>query len=147
VKDRPGFLEQSIYSTIPNLIKILIQKDKPTARDYLRKCLQSPSDLELLNYMDQYTLEALILHVLGTLFNALGENAAVRVSTLLEQLDTAVRYQADLLKSRKIGKKTTPTHDDQAKKEISEAEEKGKKKGVGFTNDCRQREMIGMIND
>lgn len=62
--------DECMYNTYPNLIKMLIQKDKATARDYLRSFPLSSEDLDLLNYLDQYTLEAVILNVLGMVLNA-----------------------------------------------------------------------------
>lgn len=115
------FDDKCIYHTIPNLIKRLIRKDKPSAKDYLKNCLQSQDDLELLYYFDQYTLEAIILNVLSMVFHSLKVDSAVRVATLLDQLDSAVRVQAALLKSRKLSNKTTnPSNEEQQKEEKTE---------------------------
>ena len=73
------FDESSIYHTIPNLIKRLIRKDEPTAKEYQHNYVQSPEDLELLYYFDQYTLEAIILNVLSMVFHSLNVESAVRV--------------------------------------------------------------------
>uniref|UniRef100_A0AAU7GGA5 Cytochrome c oxidase subunit 2 n=1 Tax=Garcinia humilis TaxID=2867533 RepID=A0AAU7GGA5_9ROSI len=53
--------DKNIYSTAPNLIKRLIRKDKPSAKDYLKSRLQDKDDLEMLFYL---ALETIILHVL-----------------------------------------------------------------------------------
>lgn len=119
------FDDTCIYHTIPNLIKRLIRKDKPTAKDYLKSHLQSQDDIELLYYFDQYTIEAIILNVLSMVFHSLKVDSAVRVATLLEQLDSTVRVQAALLKSRKPSK---PSNEDRLKEEVSEVKS-DKKKG------------------
>ena len=63
-----------------------------SARDYLKKS-RGISDVELsyLGYLNQYTLEAIIIHVLGSVFNSVQEKGSVRVSTLIEQLESTFR--------------------------------------------------------
>lgn len=94
---------KNIYQITPDLIKIMICKDKPSAKDFLKscKCLSS-DDLECLDFFDQYTLEAIMLYVMGILFHCINDNPAVRVSTLVDHLDMNVRTQAKLFKDRNI---------------------------------------------
>ncbi|KAL6310585.1 hypothetical protein AAG906_019256 [Vitis piasezkii] len=89
---------KNIYQLTPDLIKIIISKDELTAKEFLKKCKLTKNDLLTLEYFDQYTLEAIIIYVLGVLFNCIQELPAVRVSTLIEHLDTYVRSQAKLFK-------------------------------------------------
>jgi len=91
---------QNRYQVVPDLIKLLISPDKVCAKDYLKSCSLSSDDLSYLNYFDHYTLEAIMIYVLGSLFNCLHESPAVRVSTLVEHLDTYV--QAMVYKDRHI---------------------------------------------
>ena len=96
--------DRIIYNIIPNLIKRLIRKELPTAKDYLKKCLKDNTEiLELLTYLGHYSLEAIILNVLCTVFNSLNVNTAVRVSTLVQQLDSTVRLQSKLFRQSKKG--------------------------------------------
>lgn len=119
------FDEKSIFSSVPNLVKLLIKKDKPSAMEYLRSHLRFTSNLELLNYMDHYTLEAIIIHVLGRVFNSMGQDSSVRVLTLIQHLELVTRSQASRYYSEKVAnKQTTPTGDDQAK----DSKESDKKK-------------------
>ena len=69
------FDEESIFQHLPNIIKVLISDDRPTAKEFIRerlarKRLEEDSanldegPLELLAYMGHYTLDALCIHVL-----------------------------------------------------------------------------------
>lgn len=51
-------------------------------------------------HFGEYTLEAIIIYVLGMLYNSVQESPMVRVSTLLDMLDRTVRTQADIIKTR-----------------------------------------------
>lgn len=64
-------------------------------RDYLRKYL--PEDLyeSTIEPFGQYTLEGIIISVLGLVFNSIKESSIVRVSTLLDKLDSTVRTQSN----------------------------------------------------
>lgn len=73
----------------------------PTAKEYLKSRGLSKDELYTLAYFDQYTLEAIMIYVLAMIFNSIHEHPAVRVSTLIDQLDEAVRVQASLFESRK----------------------------------------------
>lgn len=93
------FDEKSIYHTAPNLIRRLIRKDMPTAKDYLRSCPLSPDEFHLLDHFDVFTLEAILIHVLSLVFNSLQDFPVVRVSTLVEQLDSSVRLESYIISS------------------------------------------------
>lgn len=94
---------KNIYQITPDLIKLMICKDKPSAKDFLKSCrCLYPDDLECIDCFDQYSLEAIMLYVMGTLFNCINENPAVRVSTLIDHLDMTVKIQAKLFKNRNI---------------------------------------------
>lgn len=87
------FDEKSIYKTSPNLLHQLIRNDMPTAREYLKGYL-STEDLHLISNFGSYTLEAIVVYVLGLVFSSVNEFSVVRLSTLVDQLDTVVRVQA-----------------------------------------------------
>lgn len=63
------FDEKSMFKTAPNLIKILIRDHSENAKDYLKARVSDKADMELLSEFGQYTLEALIVHVLCLLFS------------------------------------------------------------------------------
>lgn len=90
------FDEKSVFKSSSNLIKLLIGKDMITAKEFLKqkKCDLSENDLKLIHEFGQYTLEALIINVLGSMFNCVNELSVVKASTLMEQIDSAVRVQA-----------------------------------------------------
>ena len=113
--------DKSIYHTAPNLIKLLIRPEMPTAKDFLKSCPLSPEVLDLLDHFDHYTLEAIIIHVLGMVFNSLQDFSMVRVALWweVEQLDSSVRVQAALLKSRNRYS-IKNSKDPQLKEEVSE---------------------------
>ena len=95
------FDEVSMFKTAPNIIKILIRNDKESAKDYLRNRSLSEDDIELLSEFGQYTIEALIVYVLGMVFTSLESNSMIRVASLVEQLESSVRIQALLFKCRR----------------------------------------------
>lgn len=97
------FDEQSMFRTVPNIIKMLMKSDGINAKDYLKSSLSDENDISLLNEFGQYTIEALIIYVLCMMFNSGSyNNSCVRVSSLIEQLECSVRNQALLLKRRRI---------------------------------------------
>jgi len=87
------FDEKSIFKNVPNLIKLLIIDDESTAKAHLTNNL-SENDLTYIRYLGKYTLEAIIIHVLGSVFSPLQDLSVVRVSTLIQQLDSTVRVQS-----------------------------------------------------
>ncbi|XP_039141211.1 DNA polymerase-like [Dioscorea cayenensis subsp. rotundata] len=96
-----NFDEELIYSSTKNIIKLLIAKELECARDYLRKWGFEADDMELLSEFGQYTLEALIVHVLAIVFNPNDSQVMVRVATLVEHLEKIVHLQAKLFKCRR----------------------------------------------
>lgn len=96
-----SFDEKSIYKSVPNIIKLLIPENLESAKDYLLGRDLEDDDVELLYVFGQYTIEALIVHVLGMVFNPLEDIGMIRVSTLIERLESSVRSQALLLNHRR----------------------------------------------
>lgn len=94
--------EKNIFKTAPNLVMKLIGKDKQNALDYLRRQDVSNDEIALLSYMDPYTLEVILIHVLASLFNSLSEEPRVRVSTLVDPIYRYVFTHASAIKDRKI---------------------------------------------
>lgn len=99
-----AFDEQSIFKTVPNLIRVLINKNEINAKDYLKKHLVLNADKELLYEFGQYTIEALLIHVLSLVFNSLEISSIIRAASLIERLESSVRTQAALLKHRRCKK-------------------------------------------
>jgi len=97
------FDESNIFRETPNIIKLLINQNKPSAKEYLYKQLPS-TYYPMLNKFGSYTLEAIIIHVLGVVFNSLQEYPVVKVSTLLEQLNSTVKDQTRFNNESNSGK-------------------------------------------
>lgn len=90
-----NFDEDSLFKTYPSLIKLLIRQDLITAKLYLQNNSGlSETDLLYIQVFGKYTLEAIIIHVLGSVFNCVRDLSVVRVSTLIQQIDSTVRVQA-----------------------------------------------------
>lgn len=88
------FNEKSLFKTVPNLIKILIKNNDVSAKDYLKgRIIEDDHDQELLSEFGQYTIEALIVHVLSILFQN-GEHLLIKLASLIEQLESSVRLQS-----------------------------------------------------
>ena len=64
------FDEESIFKIAPEPINLFREKNE-SARDYLMNMELSKDDIELLSEFGEYTIEALIVHVLGVVFNPL----------------------------------------------------------------------------
>jgi len=88
------FDESTIYKS--NLIKILIQKDRVSAKDYLLEKL-ADDEKQMLDEFGQYTLEALIIYVMSLLFST--AETMVRASSFIDQLNSSVRTHSRLLNS------------------------------------------------
>lgn len=88
--------ENSVFKSSMTLLKLLINNEISVI-DYLKqkKCL-SEDDLTSLNVFGRYTLEAIIIHVLGSLFNSVKDLPLVKVATLIDLFDSTVRVQAGI---------------------------------------------------
>lgn len=90
-----GFDEDSLFKSVPLLIRRLIGTDKMTAKLYLTEmCNLSEKDLIYIEKFGNYTLEAIMIYVLGAVFNCVQSLPLVRASTLIQQLESAVQVQA-----------------------------------------------------
>lgn len=96
------FDEESLFHSTTNILKIMIDPEKESARDFLRTKLTSEEDLSLIAEFGQYTLEALIVHVLCVLFSSADANSMIRVASLVEQLEGNSRSQAQLVRQRRF---------------------------------------------
>lgn len=74
------FKDESIFKETSNLIKLLIDKDLINAKFYLYKNLPTDMYNNIITHFGEYTLEAIIIHVLGVAFNSLQETSIIRVS-------------------------------------------------------------------
>ncbi len=91
-----NFDEATIFNNCICLVKLLIVDDKISAMDYIKQkkyCL-SEGELAGLNMLGKYTLEAIIIHVLGSLFNSVKDLPVVRLSTLIDHMDSMVKYKS-----------------------------------------------------
>jgi hypothetical protein len=86
----------NIYQQSPNLLKKLISMDATTVKESL-KSWHSPDNVTILENFAEYTLEGIMIHVLGMVFNCVDTNSAVRASTLIDQLDSTVKLHAKIL--------------------------------------------------
>lgn len=89
--------ENSIFQETPNLIKLLIGKDLISAKFYLYKHISQDIYNSTIAQLGEYTLEAIIIYVLGVAFHSIQESSVVRVSTLLGLLDRTVQTQANII--------------------------------------------------
>lgn len=147
------FDEQSIFKTAPNIIRTLIRNNEVSAKDYLRGRVLEKDDMELLSEFGQYTIEALIVHVLGMVFNTLEYSSIIRVASLVERLESCVRIQASLLKCRRCKKRFSMATDNVFQVKKSGKEGKRSKLemmypfGSGLVQFMEERGLITLIND
>ncbi|KAM7249887.1 hypothetical protein ACFE04_019666 [Oxalis oulophora] len=155
-----NFDEDSIFKSAHTLFRELIQENKKNAKDYLiDENYLNTSDKELLSVLGQYTLEALIVHVLARFLNPINlsyaDVAAIRLPTLIDTLESSVRLQASLLMKRSVDK----TPQNTAKKPFStvqtptappKGEKKSRKKddrypiGRGLVSFMEERNFISL---
>ena len=145
------FDEESMFKTAPNIIKILIRNTEENAKDSLRSSLFDKADLELLSEFGQYTIEALIVHVLSMFFNTFEFNTIIRVASLVEQLESSIRKQALLFKCSRCKIPFSIANDDFI---LKEKERKNKSKlmklypfGSALVQFMEDRELITLISD
>jgi hypothetical protein len=86
----------NIWEQSPSLLKKLISMNATTVKESLKEW-HSPENVKILDNFAEYTLEGIMIHVLGTVFNSVNTDSAVRVSTLIDQLDYAVKLHAKTL--------------------------------------------------
>lgn len=146
------FDEESMFKTVPNIIKILIRPNQDNAKDYLRRKYLEMDQIELLSEFGQYTIEALIVHVLGMLFNNEESNTMIRVATLVEQLESSVRKQALFLKSRRSQIPLSMATDGLSNAKMSVKERKSKLVklypfGAGIVQFMEERGLITLTTD
>ena len=146
------FDDKSMFKTAPNIIKILIRNNEESAKDYLRGRANEKVDIELLSEFDQYTLEALIVHVLSIVFHTYENNSIIRVASLVEQLELNVRRQASLLKSRRYKKPLSMDDAFQVKRSGKENLKKSKLVmmfpfGTGLVQFMEERGLISFVTD
>lgn len=96
------FKEADIFHACPDLAQRLVNLEFPSAKEYLRSRKLSEGDLSLLGEMGSTTIEGIIIHVICTLFTP--NKTDVRLATLIEQLERAVRTHAGLMKNQRLEK-------------------------------------------
>lgn len=102
------------------LIKLFIDDKLPTAKDFAKnKGELSREDLLYINKFDTYTLEGIMIYVLANLFHCVdAEIPAVRVATLIDQIDMHVRFHGQNIKYKmNEPANNEPANNDPANKE------------------------------
>ncbi|KAL0533086.1 hypothetical protein IC582_030539 [Cucumis melo] len=90
---------QSIFTSTPNLIKLLIGRSPLSAKVYLSRHISPDTYNSTIRQFGEYTLEAIMIYVLGVAYHSIKESSIVRVSTFLGLRKKSVRAQANILKS------------------------------------------------
>lgn len=135
------FDEKSLFKTAPNIIRLL------------RGRVHEKDNMELLSEFGQYRIEALIVHVLGMVFNILEFNSIIHVASLVERLESSVRIQASLLKSRRCKKSFSMATDDFFQVKMSGMDRKRSKLelmypfGSGLVQFMEERGLITLMSD
>lgn len=124
------FDENNVFKHSTMMLDKIINKGGITAKEYLKqkKCGLSEIELSYIHVFSQYTLEALLIHVLGSVFNNIQDLSIVRVSTLIEQIDSHVRYHAMYIISMHNKKKEKAGN---VEKTAAVNEKEGSKKETG----------------
>ncbi|KAI3668635.1 hypothetical protein L1987_88361 [Smallanthus sonchifolius] len=92
------FDEESIHITCNHIMKEIIDPKKESAKDYVLERITSDLDKSIVSDMGQYTLEAIIVYVISLLYSS--DTSMIRVSTLIDQLDTHVRSHSILINTK-----------------------------------------------
>lgn len=102
------FDEKSVHSETPHLLRLLIGRDLISAKNYLHYKLPCELYNSTISLFGEYTIEAIIIYVIGLLYNSQQDTSVVRLSTLLDVLDTNVRAQAHIIKNKESITVTRP---------------------------------------
>lgn len=91
-----SFDDNNMFKVSSEILHTLIGKDELRVKELLKNKLSAliPNIESVLDVFGTYTFECLIIHILGSVFNALNEKVSVRCSYLIDQLDKGVWYQA-----------------------------------------------------
>lgn len=136
------FEECSIFNETPNLIKLLIGKDLISAKSYLYKNIPQDIYNSTIAQFGEYTLEAIIIYVLGFLFHSIQESSVVRVSTLLEMLDRTVRTQANIINKMESSKEISSRVDSSKEGDIKQKKVKKFEIGRRLLEFMMERQVI-----
>lgn len=72
---------------------MMIRKDQSSAREYIFNKKKIGLNIRIiLGLFDEYTLEAICVYVLSSLFHASGESTVVRASSFIESLSYCIKY-------------------------------------------------------
>ena len=145
-----SFSEGSIRRSTIGLMKMLIKEDEECAKDSLRAYLEDyPEDIALISEFGYYTIEAIIIYVLSELFSALEESSMIRLATLIEHLESTVREQALLLRSRRKETKLSSASSEKTTSKNEETTSKKKKKmyriGTYLVNFMEKRNLVKLV--
>ncbi|XP_027351179.1 uncharacterized protein LOC113862290 [Abrus precatorius] len=120
-----NYSEESLYKACPNIMEMLTKTEMPSAKEYLRgkyltdktgrmtiyakklssadvknlRFVLSDSDQSLLKEFGEHTLECLLVHTLGQLFNL---DNSVSLAGLVERIESNVRVYASFLRDNSM---------------------------------------------
>lgn len=95
-----SFDENNIHKNTPELVRILINKKSCTAKDYLKNHLDKEFYNGVISCFGHYTLEAIIIYVLGGMYSSTKDLSMIRLSALIDKLDSFVIVQSDSIKQK-----------------------------------------------
>ncbi|GKB67879.1 hypothetical protein Tco_0929291 [Tanacetum coccineum] len=76
------FKDTELFPAAPEIVKMLIKPELPTGKEYLRARKLTDEDHELVGELGTFTVEALLIHVICTLYKT--EKTHVRLATLID---------------------------------------------------------------
>lgn len=91
--------EESVFKTSPYLLNRLVSVDSPTAKEFIKDLLKEEEQYVISFSKGTYTLVAIRVYVLGLVFSSVKESSVVKLFTLIDQLDAAVRVQSQIERS------------------------------------------------
>lgn len=109
----------------------MIGKDLISAKSYLYKYIPQDIYNSTIAQFGEYTLEAIIIYVLGVAFHSIQESSIVRVSTLLGLLDRTVLTQANIINKNKMESSTATSSRVDSSKEGDIKQKKGTQFEIG----------------
>lgn len=86
-----GYNEWAILNENPELVKILIPKNLPTAKTYLAQHLSRQPYMKIRSPLGTNTLEEIRIFALGIAFSSINDRPIVRIVTLLDILIFCLR--------------------------------------------------------
>lgn len=86
--------------TMPEMLNLLINPEKPTAKEYILGKKYEPEVGEIINAMNTYCLECLSVYAFSVLLSSAGESTVVKAATFIDNMRKILKFQHEIVTTR-----------------------------------------------